>query len=222
MHELIHMATKTKRILCFLLTIILLIITYPFFNSGSVLLAKVFDIGANLVLIAGIYAISNLRRTMIIGSVIGALAIALSLMDVIFGGQEIFHLLRACVLLVFFVYTAAVIIHNVITSRHVNSEVIYGAIVGYLLLGINGATVFTIMEILDKASFNIDISELGFQVFMYYSFVTLSTLGYGDIIPTSPYSQLFAVLLSISGQLYLTILIAMLVGKYIRSKDFSK
>jgi hypothetical protein len=50
--------------------------------------------------------------------------------------------------------------------------------------------------------------------YIYYTFVTFTTLGYGDIIPLQPISKSLALLISISGQIYIAIIIAMLVGKY--------
>jgi voltage-gated potassium channel len=49
---------------------------------------------------------------------------------------------------------------------------------------------------------------------IYYTFMTYTTTGYGDIVPTHPISKSLAVLISVSGQLYVAIIIAMLVGKY--------
>jgi hypothetical protein len=58
-----------------------------------------------------------------------------------------------------------------------------------------------------------------FSTYLYYGLVTLSTLGYGDIVPTMPFSKSLAILTSISGQLYIAIIIAMLVGKFASQKN---
>ena len=55
--------------------------------------------------------------------------------------------------------------------------------------------------------------------YLYFSFVTLTTLGYGDITPLSHLSRSTAVLLAITGQLYMTILIALLVGKFLARSE---
>jgi len=58
-----------------------------------------------------------------------------------------------------------------------------------------------------------------FHDFIYFSFVTMTTLGYGDIIPVSSLAKSITILVSISGQLYLAILVAMLVGKLLSNPD---
>ncbi|MGK0391285.1 MAG: voltage-gated potassium channel [Maribacter sp.] len=71
------------------------------------------------------------------------------------------------------------------------------------------------------ASFSMPESmENKLDVFTYFSFVTLTNLGYGDITPLTPPSQSMALFLAISGQLYLAIVVGILVGKFIlfRSK----
>ncbi|WP_448572129.1 potassium channel family protein [Trichothermofontia sp.] len=58
-----------------------------------------------------------------------------------------------------------------------------------------------------------------FQSLFYYSFVTLATIGYGDIIPVTPLARTLSITLGIAGQMYLTILIAILVSKYLNTND---
>ena len=64
-------------------------------------------------------------------------------------------------------------------------------------------------------SLNIAAEELEpVQDTIYYTFMTFTTTGYGDIAPTHPFSKSLAVLISVCGQLYIAVIIAMLVGKY--------
>jgi voltage-gated potassium channel Kch len=60
---------------------------------------------------------------------------------------------------------------------------------------------------------NVDNSQL--NDYLYFSYVTLTTLGYGDLTPTNSGGRVVAMLLSTGGQLYIAILIAMLVGKFL-------
>jgi len=62
-------------------------------------------------------------------------------------------------------------------------------------------------------------SRIHFSDFMYYSYVTLSTLGYGDITPISPFARTLSFMQAVTGQLYLTIMVAGLVGKAINSSN---
>ena len=56
-------------------------------------------------------------------------------------------------------------------------------------------------------------------ILIYYTFVTLSTLGYGDVVPSTPQSQAVSLLIAISGQFYMVIIVAAIVGKYISGKN---
>ncbi len=115
----------------------------------------------------------------------------------------------------FFLFLLTLLIRAVWTARHVDTNAILGGIVGYLILGLIGALLFSFLEHFQPNSLQLSaLEESNFQ-YLYFSFVTLSTLGYGDILPATAPAMSLAILVSLSGQIYLTILIAILVGKYI-------
>ena len=95
-------------------------------------------------------------------------------------------------------------------SEEVNLEIIYAAILLYLLAALLWAFVYTFLELIDPASFNIDLSQPqdDLLVFQYFSFVTLTTLGYGDITPVSEVAKAITVLEAVVGQLYLVVVVA--------------
>ncbi len=81
--------------------------------------------------------------------------------------------------------------------------------------------ILSFLEIVDPASFNVDLNrpEDYLLVFQYYSFVTITTLGYGDIAPVTEVAKAFAVLEAVVGQLYLVAAVAWLVGMYVSKKS---
>ena len=106
------------------------------------------------------------------------------------------------------------IFKHILKQKRVSLEVIFGAIVVYLLLGIFCALCYGIIDRLDPAAFYfgnefIDDSRMRF---LYFSFVTMTTLGYGDITPVAPIARSLAMLEAIIGQIYLVVMIAWLVG----------
>lgn len=123
----------------------------------------------------------------------------------------------------FNIFIAVFMIRHIARSQQVTLTIILNAINGYLLIGILGAVLLTMASLIQKSFFHIDISAIkfagdataGFHDYLYFSFVTLTTLGYGDITPVSPFAKSLTIVIAIIGQLYLTILIAMLVGKYL-------
>lgn len=128
------------------------------------------------------------------------------------------------------IVTVVVILHDIFSSGHVTRDKIMGAICVYLLIGVIFTIVFAMLEILQPGSFNIFqiasseeyrivVEEKGFSQLLYYSFVTLTTLGYGDIIPTMPASRTYSAIEAIIGQIYLAVLVARLVGLHIRGGE---
>ena len=105
-------------------------------------------------------------------------------------------------------------------SGEVNREVIYASILLYLLAAFMWAFVYTLLELIDPNSFNI-VSDQPAELllmFEYFSLVTITTLGYGDIAPVTQVARSFATLEAIVGQLYLVVAVAWLVGMYVSKR----
>ena len=99
------------------------------------------------------------------------------------------------------------------TARTVMTEVILAATSLYLVLGSVFAAVFALLLWLEPGSFIASSgAEVQWQQLLYYSYVTLTTLGYGDIVPIGFYAQAFAAFEAIIGTLYTVILLSRLVG----------
>jgi len=99
----------------------------------------------------------------------------------------------------------------------VSLETIYGAIVVYILIGLMWAFLYSLTEFIHPHSFTF-ATELALdhkKSLFYFSFVTLTTLGYGDIAPLSGPAKSLAMLEAIAGQMYIAVLIARLVGTHI-------
>ena len=87
----------------------------------------------------------------------------------------------------------------------------------FLLLGLCWAFIYALIEVLNPGSFSVaSITTAGSSsAYTYFSFVTLTTLGYGDISPVAQVARSFAILEAITGQMYLAVLVARLVGTQI-------
>lgn len=103
-----------------------------------------------------------------------------------------------------------------LSAARVDSEHFYAALSGYLLLGIGGGIIVAALSRIWSGSMLVGgqpaLDGLGISDSIYFSFVTLATLGYGDITPANKVLRGIAVLECIIGQLYLALLIARLVG----------
>ncbi len=129
-------------------------------------------------------------------------------------------IIKATLLFILFGITALKVIKTMFGLKKVDAQIIAGSIGAYLLFGLSGAMLFDLVDLLYPASFDFDFTYGGGYDTVYFSFITLSTLGYGDITPHTPQGQAAAILVSIAGQLYLAILMAMLVGKFLKDSDW--
>jgi len=93
---------------------------------------------------------------------------------------------------------------------------VLGGICGYLLLGLMFSNIYTITLIFNPEAILLDqASAAGTSELMYYSLVTLTTLGYGDIVALSPIARIISALEAVAGNLYLAILISTLASQYL-------
>ena len=125
------------------------------------------------------------------------------------------YLLAAC-----FFALALYGILRAIFVKHVSGDTVFGAVCGYLLLGIIWSLLYYAVETASPGSFRIPpagaadgaVPRLDRGVLSYYSFITLATVGYGDVTPVTPLTRTLAWMEAIAGQFYLAILVAGLVG----------
>lgn len=136
------------------------------------------------------------------------------------------NVLSKVISIMFFCFVVGSFIMIISRSKEVNAKVILESINGYLLMGIMFTLLIALLMSLNPVSFYFPggLSETGgsasnFSNYMYYSLVTMSTLGYGDVLPTTAAAKSLATFISVSGQLYIAIIIAMLVGKYASRKN---
>ena len=124
-------------------------------------------------------------------------------------------------LAVFLIMMLVTTMRQVLFQQTVDSNRLYGAVCAYLLLGVIWALAYASLHDVIPDSFRgvttDDETEINI-LWIYYSFVTLSTLGYGDITPVSPAARVLAYSQTIFGAFYMAILVAGLVGVYISSQ----
>ena len=121
----------------------------------------------------------------------------------------------------FFLFLVFSLIKQISSISTVTFKVIVDSITGYLLLGFAFSLIVTIVSIKIPGAYNSGFSgNLESRILeplqdnIYYTFMTFTTTGYGDIVPVHPLSKSLSVLIGVSGQLYVAIIISMLVGKY--------
>jgi voltage-gated potassium channel len=201
-----------------LLTLLLMI--YPFWPRSILGLATL-DILLWGVLIASIHAVSH---SVLLSRIAIALAIPTFLADIIafmMATQQ--WLLISCLLdLTFIFFVTTVVIGNVMKEERVGTNKIFGAICGYILIGLLWALVYGALELSYPGSFSGTATPqqegphfAAMDQFIYFSLVTLSTLGYGDITAVTHAARSLSAVEAVVGQLYMAILVARLIGLHI-------
>jgi len=176
-----------------------------------------FKIGFTLIYLSAVFSLDKHQQIILYLSL---LSVIMEWLSTVFNLSLILSITRSLKIL-FFSFIVFSMIKQIATSKTATSKVIMEAITGYLLLGIVYTMFISIIMQYDQEAFNLpslspghidDGSRLS-QPF-YFTYVTMATVGYGDIIPVKPYARSLSTWISISGQLYIAIIIALLVGKY--------
>lgn len=124
--------------------------------------------------------------------------------------------------LIFCLLSGWIALRDVLFGGPVDENRLAGAICVYLLIGVARSVLYLYLALFDAASFRGLVSEgwaAGSAEFLYLSFVTLTTLGYGDLAPVTPLARTLAYLEAVFGQMDLTVLVAALVGKLLANRE---
>ncbi|MEM9005184.1 MAG: ion channel [Cyanobacteria bacterium P01_F01_bin.86] len=115
----------------------------------------------------------------------------------------------------FFGSAALFILQSLLRTARVTMDTVRGGICVYLLLGYFWALLYGIVYTLDAGAFSSAlITETSYFNMVYFSFVTLTTLGFGDIVPVNEIASVLTVLEALMGQIYPAVFIALLVSGY--------
>ncbi len=212
---------KNNRFLVLVISLVLFFTCYPITENSAV--AKlVMNLFFMLIILSAVYAISDNLKPLLINFSLAVLIIVLRWVHY-FYEVEVWVILELCTNILFWAYTSVYILKFILKHNIISSELIFAAIAVYFILGLTWASIYQLIEISHPYSFSIatletDSQNLSFQMW-YFSMVTLTTLGYGDISPVTMSARVFVVLEAILGQFYLAILIASLVGRSIAQRS---
>ncbi len=201
------------------ITFVIWLILTPFqeTRTGNILLNLLFT----AILFFAVYAVAQSRKHLYIALFLGVPWFILNLRDKFAKTTPwSLELIGWILYIFFFAFIAIVIFQFVLKSVEVSKDVLYGAVCVYILIGGIWFAIYILLDKLQPGSFYATSTVnaggvLDWPDFLYYSFATLTTLGYGDIIPVTSHARSFAILESIIGVMYLAIIISRLVGLYI-------
>ncbi len=167
-----------------------------------------------IILFSGIWSVTK-SLYQVIGAALFLLVTVLKVLRIVLEFEQL-YLLELLTIALFLLYLMRANFLLLFRDFEVNFYRIIGAVNVYLLIGLLGGFGFLILEALAPGNFNnsaeIDIYEKGLTNFIYFSLVSLSTVGYGDIYPVTPFAKSLSVFISIIGLLYPTLVIARLIS----------
>ena len=206
---------RKSRFLLLLITLLGLMVIEPFLFEATGI-KFLLDIFLTAILFSSIYAVSEKKQAAVIAVLLAVPKLAIT-SALTFITHPLLYLFDSIFGIIFMAYIIVLILAHIFKQEVVSLETIYGAIVVYILIGLMWAFLYNLTEILHPHSFTL-APELAIdpkKTLFYFSFVTLTTLGYGDISPISGPAKSLVMLEAIVGQMYLAVLIARLVGTHI-------
>ena len=199
----------------FLLIFLLLFIGFSPLLKYILPFRLVYDLSFTAVLLAGVNAASTNRRQTIVATCLAAPMVFFIWYS--YGKGQGVHPAGLVFGILFIGYTIALIVDLFMKARKITSHLVFASICAYLLLGILWSFVYAIILWIQPAALSVKVTEP--YTLLYFSFVTLTTLGYGDIAPITQGARSLAILEAIVGQLYLAVVVARLVGIYIANSS---
>ena len=220
MRKLIHFFRK-NRFGVLLASLLLLLLLAPHFKEGRLGRVMLSLLGT-LAILSAILAAARNRRELWLALTLGS--VALTGVWLFYGVDTVpANVIHDLATTVFYLYIAFMILRHVLSREEdadgVDADTLFAAVCVYLLLGIGWADAYHAMENAHPGSFVLSAlveepAPADRSVLIYYSFVTLTTLGYGDVLPTHAAARSLAMVEAIVGVIYLAVIISRIAGLY--------
>ncbi len=201
-------------ILAFLLTAIIF--------GGGVVPSSVFDdlVLPVIIILSAVLSVITVQHSKLSLRLFFTGFAVLALLVLIFRIFTDFHLqVRITSLLIFILFFAALsfeVFRQMFSEKNISHSIIFAAFDCYLLLGILGAMLFSLLIVLEPGSFSdMDLNENLFNKMIYFSFITLTSIGYGDITPVSIMAEKVVAFYGLIGHFYSVVIVGIIVGKYV-------
>jgi len=181
------------------------------FVANSALLVVVFS---------GIYAAEFQRNIFKILLTLGFLVLISMTASVLFPGSLTLDIIPFILITFSLIFSTIALVAHVAQSNIVDRSTVLCAINSYLLMGLTGSILFLMLDLVVPTSLQaIESGPGSLGSYLYFGFVTLSTLGYGDITPGAPLARSLSIFVALGGQLYLVIVMAIIIGKFLKSQN---
>jgi hypothetical protein len=200
--------------------VLLLALLLQILLSGPDMGGRLFDLIVRiLVILAAVYVTADNKRHLLVGMSLGIPSLVLVLVSYR-TENHILGWFTYGILVLLYLYIIRLMLFQIFYAKVITVNTIGFALCTYILIGTVWVLFYTPVVAMDPYAFSVPILEEGeaFHTLIYFSYVTLTTLGYGDISPVSNIARNLAVLEALTGTLFLAVLISRLVGSYVSGK----
>jgi hypothetical protein len=202
----------------FLVLLIAVVFVLPVFNRLGPMGSLAGDIVLSALLVAGALTLPERRWMRWAVPPFAAIALLIRWAGVAMDSTDLVAWRELSTLMTLILFSA-VVVGQVYRSGPVTHHRILGAVAVYLLLGLVWANAYALLQNLRPDAFAGTLNEAFIsQTWIYYSFVTLTTMGYGDITPVHPAARSLAIAEAVTGQLYIAITLARLVSLHVSTR----
>ncbi|MGD8657341.1 MAG: potassium channel family protein [Desulfobacterales bacterium] len=196
-----------SRFIYIIFAIMLVLLVNPFIRPLGLIGHLLSTLFLSMIPLASAYALTEDRKKAIIVLIIAAPFVILDGLNVFFTHRSLMVVAFSFGTILYF-YIVILLVINLLSIRVITADLIFCAISIYLLIGIMWAGIYSVLEGISPGSFS-EASDL-----LYFSFVTLTTVGFGDVAPLSVLCKRLAVFEAAMGSIYMAVIIAMIVGRY--------
>lgn len=215
--ELVQPGLRKHSVALFLVTMVVFMVCAPAFESlawGDFVLSA----ALSFMMLSGVLAVGASRRKLVLGLLLVIPALVIRWLGHT-QSNPMPPLLFLVGALVFLTYVMSHLIEFIIKAPMVNTEVLCAGVVVYLIIGFLWTLGYTALAEIQPGAFVFTAGGDGPHTMkgvtaFYYSFITLNTVGYGDIVPVSPVARMMAVMESTTGLFYMALMVARLVSLY--------
>jgi hypothetical protein len=208
-------ALRTRHYSVLLIAELAFILGFPFF-AETVAHDELFRLLAALIFCATLYAVMGRGRITLIAFSLGIPAILFHLFNV-FGVFSHLQIVSGVLGVIFLAFVTSVFIWAIVSNPSVTTDTLAGAVSAYLLIGITYGLAYGLIEQLVPGSFRDTVQpgkHFSPSEFVFFSFVTLTTVGYGDIVPWGAHARSLMIIEAVTGIMYPAVLISRLVGMH--------
>ena len=212
-----------ERMAVLLVVLLALFIVHPFLSVqggvGGRFLANLLFL---MVLMGAVNAVVSYQRVLWLVGLLAIPSVVLRWVGFFLATPALAHVAFGLDFILYVVISAILLLY-LLRSTVVTTDKLMGALAVYLLIGLAWAHLYYLIDVVEPGSFQVpaDLAAEGsshpMAKFIYFSYVTLSTLGYGDITPNTRFAESMAALEAITGQFFLAVMIARMVGMHLAS-----